>query len=312
MEDGPWIWPSQYPKEKHQKLKKYGVEDEERTSEMVTKAYRSTALKTFQMKHPFESDHFEEVQLEAIIMERMTKSPRIMSLYGHCGFSTMVEVVPIEFEEAVVIGEGYEEHDAIEKRNKNGVQSFNNYTSSEKLSFALEMAESLADIHGFEDGVIVHDDVQLCQWLHTPDGKLKLGDFNRATIMQWDVVKGEYCKFNNGPAYANYRAPEEFAVRNLNEQIDTFSFGNNIYAMITGLWNFYDTDDDEVVQKKLIDGKLAYVDSRWGERSFGEKKLIELMEKCWIYDPDERISIFGAVDFLRKAIKENEARSKNE
>lgn len=74
----------------------------------------------------------------------------------------------------------------------------------------------------------------------------------------------------------------------------------------------YDTDDDEVVQKKLIDGKLAYVDSRWGERSFGEKKLIELMEKCWIYDPDERISIFGAVDFLRKAIKENEARSKNE
>ena len=239
VEDQPWIWPTRYPKENEQlPSKKFGVEDEARTSEMITKAYRSTALKTFQMKHPFSDEHWEEVQLEAIIMESMTKSPRIMDLYGHCGFSTMVEVVPIEFEEVVVPGEGYESHDKVEKRNKNGVQPFNNFTATEKLTFALEMAESLADIHGFEGGVIVHDDVQLCQWLHTPDGKLKLGDFNRATIMQWDMVKGEYCKFNNGPAFANYRAPEEFAALNLNEQIDTFSFGNNIYAMLTGLWNY--------------------------------------------------------------------------
>ena len=104
-----------------------------------------------------------------------------------------------------------------------------------------------------------------------------------------------------------------FAHNNLaviqNEQIDTFSFGNNIYAMITGLWNFYDTDDDGVVQKKLINGKLPFVDSRYRERSFAEKKLIELMEKCWIYDPSERISIFGAVEFLRQAVKENAEQS---
>ena len=71
----------------------------------------------------------------------------------------------------------------------------------------------------------------------------------------------------------------------------------------------YDTDDDEVVQKKIIDGKMPYVDSRYSERSFGERKLVELMKKCWIYDPDKRISIFEAVDFLKKTIKENEAQS---
>ncbi|KAL7540176.1 hypothetical protein ACHAXR_009931 [Thalassiosira sp. AJA248-18] len=309
MEDSPWIWPSRYPKEKHQKSsKKYGVENEERTSELVTKAYRSTAMKTLQMRHPFNDEQFEEVQLEAVIMERMTKSPRIMDIYGHCSYSTMVEVVPIEFEEVAVPGEGYEAPEDVKKRNKNGLRPYNDFTATEKLGFALEMAESLADLHGFEDGVIVHDDVQLCQWLHTPDRqRLKLGDFNRATIMQWDSRKGEYCRFNNGEAFANYRAPEEYAIKNLNEQIDTFSFGNNIYAMLTGLWNFYDTDDDEVVQTKLIDGKLPFVDSRYRDRSFAEKKLIELMEKCWIYDPDERISMFDAVTFLRKAIKENEA-----
>ena len=45
-----------------------------------------------------------------------------------------------------------------------------------------------------------------------------------------------------------YRSPEEFAARDLNEQIDVFSFGNNIYALLTGLWVFYENEDDGVVQ----------------------------------------------------------------
>lgn len=240
MEDSPWIWPFRYPREKQQQLstEKYDILDNERTNELIVKGYRSAVLKTLRTKHSYDDEQFQEMRLEAIIMERMTKSPRIMDIYGHCGFSTLAEVVPIEFEEAMVAGEGYEKNDVVEHRNEDGLHPYNNFTATQKLGYALEMAESLADLHGFEDGVIVHDDVQMCQWLRTPDGRLKLGDFNRATIMQWDLVKGEYCKFNNGPAMANYRAPEEFAARNLNEQIDTFSFGNNIYAMLTGLWNF--------------------------------------------------------------------------
>jgi len=34
----------------------------------------------------------------------------------------------------------------------------------------------------------------------------------------------------------------------LDEKIDVFSFGNNIYGLLTGLWVFYENDDDEVVQ----------------------------------------------------------------
>lgn len=222
-EDNPWLWPDQYRQEKLVPAKKYGVLHEERTSKLVAKAYRSSALKTLQMKHEYDSDSFEEVQLEAVIMERMTYSPRIMSIYGHCGFSVMVEVIPIEFEEVVVFDEGYATNDEMERRNKNGVRPYNNFTSVEKLNFALEMAESLADLHGFEDGVIVHDDVQVCQWLRRPDGHLVLGDFNRATIMQFDLQRNEYCKFNNGAGFGNYRAPEEFAAKNLDEEIDVSS-----------------------------------------------------------------------------------------
>ena len=119
---------------------------------------------------------------------------------------------------------------------------------------ALSMAESLADLHGFRDGVMwvlllqekwmliiqtagnmsslykwllysllivsmffpypssdiyrywkyrVHDDVQLCQWLRTKDGRLKLGDFNRAEVMEFNLKKKEYCRYYNGHCYGN-------------------------------------------------------------------------------------------------------------
>ena len=56
----------------------------------------------------------------------------------------------------------------------------------------------------------VHDDVQLCQWLRTRDGKLKLGDFNRAEVMDFDRGLGEYCMYNNGKGYGN--VSPEFSV----------------------------------------------------------------------------------------------------
>jgi len=49
----------------------------------------------------------------------------------------------------------------------------------------------------------VHDDVQLCQWLRSRDGKIKLGDFNRAEVMDFDPEKQQYCKYNNGECYGN-------------------------------------------------------------------------------------------------------------
>jgi hypothetical protein len=49
----------------------------------------------------------------------------------------------------------------------------------------------------------VHDDVQLCQWLRTRDGTIKLGDFNRAEVMNYNMEKKEYCRYSNGQAYGN-------------------------------------------------------------------------------------------------------------
>ena len=98
-------------------------------------------------------------------------------------------------------GEGYLKQDEL--NDKDDVKPQNDYTSLEKLELALAMAESLAVLHSYEGGLIVHDDVQLCQWLRTRDDRLVLGDFNRAEIMDWNEEKGEYCMYNNGYAYGN-------------------------------------------------------------------------------------------------------------
>jgi len=86
-----------------------------------------------------------------------------------------------------------------------------------------------------------------------------------------------------------------------------FSFGNNIYSLLTGLWVFYDTDDDPSVQEKVINGTRALIDPRWKKRSFIEAKLVEVMEQCWIHNTDKRMDIFQAVQKLREIKTEYES-----
>jgi serine/threonine protein kinase len=187
----------------------------------------------------------------------------------------------------------------------------NDYTVIEKLEIALAMAESLAVLHGFKDGIIVHDDVQLCQWLRTRDNRLVLGDFNRAEVMDWNDEKQEYCMYNNGFAYGNYRSPEEFNGKDLNEKIDIFSYGNNVYGLLTGLWPFYENEDDDFAQRQVIDGKTSYIDDRYRERSYGEGKMVNLIEQCWQFKPEDRPDIFEIVRFLRRALEEEKFREGN-
>jgi hypothetical protein len=63
-------------------------------------------------------------------------------------------------------------------------------------------------------------------------------------------------------------------------------------------------------QQKVIGGKTAFVDPRYKARSYAEAKLVEIMEKCWEFDPDQRIDMFEVVRLLREVVSENERLSK--
>lgn len=255
--------------------------------------------------NPFDVERFEFVRMDAIVMERLTASPRIVDMYGHCASSVYSEYLPNEAEEQIIPGDGVGVDPPL--RDEDDVDPKNNYTISEKLDLALQMAEAIADIHGYHGGVIIHDDIQLAQFLFRPDGSLVLNDFNRAEAMLYDEEKGEYCKYTNGPGGGDYRSPEEYHDNLLNEKIDVWSFGNNIYGLITGLWVFYQYKD-EVAIKKMMKGEKSYLDPRYRGKNFIQDELIELMYKCWHYEPDKRADIFEAVTILRDILEESKKR----
>jgi hypothetical protein len=246
--------------------------------------------------NPFEYDRYEFVRMDALVMERLTASPRIVDMYGHCATSVNTEFLPDELEPLLIPGDG--DGDYLE--DKEDVDPQNDFTITQKLDYALQMAESIADLHGFKDGVLVHDDIQTLQFLFAPDGRLKLNDFNRAEAMLFDEETGEYCRYQNGAGGGDYRAPEEYVDGRLNEKIDVFSYGNNIYGLLTGLWNFYEEKKVQKKIEKIKAGKLPYIDPRYRDRNYIQDRLIYVMEQCWKFEPDERADIFWVVKYLRE------------
>jgi hypothetical protein len=82
---------------------------------------------------------------------------------------------------------------------ENNLMVYNTISGTQKLEWSLQMAESVLLLHAYPGGVMVHDDIQLSQFLLSEAGKLKLNDFNRAEIMLWNDKEQEYCKYRNYP-----------------------------------------------------------------------------------------------------------------
>ena len=142
--------------------------------------------------------------MDAIVAERLSASPRIYDIYGYCGLSLFSEFFPHgDVETEAVEGDGWSpEDDEFGEE----LESMNEITLLDKLGMGCDMAEAIADLHGYKGGVIVHGDIQLGQFLYTSDFSLvKMNDFNRAEWMLWDDAKHEYCRYTNGPGRGSVR-----------------------------------------------------------------------------------------------------------
>jgi serine/threonine protein kinase len=246
---------------------------------------------------------------ENLIMDQLTASPGIVDIYGSCGTSSMLERMAEVITTSIVPGidvhdyeRGYIKQEELNKLQKNDVHPMNNLTAEEKLDMALDMAESIADLHGFEGGVIVHGDIYVDQWMRTRNGKIKLNDFNLGQILDWNPSKQHYCKFD-GKFEAPLKSPEELLGSGQKETVDIWGMGHTIYGLLTGLYPYYDEfskNDKALVLGAIVDGKKPFVDDRYRTRSFIESRLVEIMEKCWEKDPDKRVDIFTIVHHLRQ------------
>ena len=126
----------------------FAIHDDQHDSITVLKAQRYHG-------NPFTMDRYEFIRNDAMVMERLTASPRIFDIYGHCGTSIVSEFLPGEVQVDLIPGRGRRE----KMNDKDDVDPKNKFTAKEKLHMALQMAESMSDLHGFTNSVIVHDDI---------------------------------------------------------------------------------------------------------------------------------------------------------
>jgi aspartyl/asparaginyl beta-hydroxylase (cupin superfamily) len=66
------------------------------------------------------------------------------------------------------------------------------------------------------------------------------------------------------------------------------------------------------LQEMVKDGKTAVIDPRYVNASYAEAKLVEIIQLCFAYDPDERPDINEVWQFLQEAIAGNEQWEKEE
>lgn len=89
------------------------------------------------------------IRQEAIILEKLTASPRIINIYGFCGTSVIMEAMASDLTKQLVKGNGIASQEMLNRLDDADI-SLNNFTASEKLQISLDMAMSLADLHGFK------------------------------------------------------------------------------------------------------------------------------------------------------------------
>lgn len=76
---------------------------------------------------------------------------------------------------------------------------------------------------------------------------------------------------------------------------------------------FHESETYEETQERVANGEKPFIDPRYKERSLAEAKLVEIIEKCHEYYPEDRPSIFELVEVLWEALEEvYEAMDKSE
>jgi len=115
--------------------------------------------KSFPIDAAFDYKDMEYMRMDSLVAERLSFSPYVVDIYGFCALGHIGEFMPHGELESVAEGGRIERH----FDDREHLDPKNNLSPSQKLRYALEMAEPLRLMHGWPDGVMVHDDVQLSQ-----------------------------------------------------------------------------------------------------------------------------------------------------
>jgi serine/threonine protein kinase len=126
-------------------------------------------IKMMKGEHDVDARNMDRHRRDALSMERLTASPNIVSIYGHCGNTVLTEYLPRGLDTIVYNNGDKKQTETVATRQ----------TPLGRLRLALGVARGVAAIHDLHGGPIIHADIQAKQFLVDSHGVVKLNDFNR-------------------------------------------------------------------------------------------------------------------------------------
>jgi len=241
---------------------------------------------------------YDAVRRDALIAERLTKSPHVLPIYGYCGFATV----------APYAAEGGTLDSALEKNKTIGSSRWKNMPSSTQLTHVIDATKGLADMH---DIGVVHGDMSTKQYMFW-DGKLQLGDFNQCILLRRnDTAPDKACTFKSVVNDGAKRSPEEYMHTDLTSAVDVWSLGSILYHMLTGMkvWSRSGKKMD-AIQAAVKTGRLPKIRNDIFGKNVRDSLdpvdniLKKALDMCQVYDPEKRATARQVALFLQQSLQE--------
>lgn len=255
-------------------------------------------IKMMKGEHDVDSRNMDRHRRDALSMERLTSSPNIVSIYGHCGNTVLTEHLPRGLDTLVYHNGDTKQDETVATRQ----------TRLGRLHLALHVARGVAAIHELPGGPIIHADIQAKQFLVDPSGTVKLNDFNRCRFMSNNTKTGKPCTVTIPSAPGSSRSPEEYKYDDLTEKLDVFSTGHVLFAILTGKKPWEDLWGSKIKQLVKAGRKPPIRDKQYLELGTSDAALANLIDLAYELDPRERVSASQLVAELERLVAAEEAK----
>ena len=249
-------------------------------------------LKMMKNEHPVSPRNFDRHRRDALAMEMLTDSKRIVDIYAFCGNTVLTEYAGMTLDEFLYDGgyrrEGYSRRYDLKRGDGMG-----------KVDLALDVMQGLEDMHEHD---ILHADIQAKQFLLDPVGGVKLNDFNRCRFLPTDDQTGEVCGLKIPSAPGAQRSPEEYELQRLGTKADVFSAANILFGILTGEKPWGKEFMRKDIRKNIVKGYKPEVGERFLEPGTVDSELANIVYKAYEYDPKKRWSatqIIRELEYIR-------------